>query len=141
MKEFSGCHLTTYARKSCIFIMRSYTLSLMIDFSFFDRVDICKVRTNWNEIRMLGLLPPHAKQNYVYMSMMDISETTEVVVTLFQQGCRLVKTWLNCQRVYWGFGTFRFLIVALIVLGSFHSNLIEIEKVSAERCTCGWHFS
>ncbi|XP_030753307.1 calpain-D-like isoform X2 [Sitophilus oryzae] len=55
---------------------------------YFDCIDICKVRNGWNEIRLNGILPPLASQQYLSSILLTILEPTEVEFTLFQKGQR-----------------------------------------------------
>lgn len=55
---------------------------------YFDCIDICKVRTGWNEVRLNGILPPLASQDHLSCILLTILEPTEVDFTLFQKGQR-----------------------------------------------------
>ncbi|XP_055597140.1 calpain-D isoform X2 [Uranotaenia lowii] len=52
---------------------------------YFDCIDICKVRTGWNEIRLLGTLKPLCALSCVLLTVL---EPTETEFTLFQEGQR-----------------------------------------------------
>ncbi|KAG5890796.1 hypothetical protein JTB14_007190 [Gonioctena quinquepunctata] len=55
---------------------------------YFDCIDICKARNEWNEVRLTGILPPLASQQYLSCILLTILEPTEVDFTLFQEGQR-----------------------------------------------------
>ncbi|CAG9859279.1 unnamed protein product [Phyllotreta striolata] len=55
---------------------------------YFDCIDICKVRSGWNEIRLTGILPPLASQQHLSCIFLTILEPTEIDFTLFQEGQR-----------------------------------------------------
>ncbi|XP_062536367.1 calpain-D isoform X2 [Armigeres subalbatus] len=52
---------------------------------YFDCIDICKVRSNWNEVRLLGTLQPLCALSCVLLTVL---EPTEAEFTLFQEGQR-----------------------------------------------------
>lgn len=52
---------------------------------YFDCIDICKVRTGWNEVRLLGTLQPLCAISCVLLTVL---EPTEAEFTLFQEGQR-----------------------------------------------------
>lgn len=59
-----------------------------MDFPFhryFDCIDICKVRSGWNEVRLQGTLQPLCSLSCVLLSVL---EPTEAEFTLFQEGQR-----------------------------------------------------
>lgn len=51
---------------------------------YFDCIDICKARSNWNEIRLSGILPPLSSQQHLSCILLTVLEPTEVDFTLFQ---------------------------------------------------------
>lgn len=51
---------------------------------YFDCIDICKARHGWNEVRLIGILPPLASQQHLSCIYLTILEPTEVDFTLFQ---------------------------------------------------------
>lgn len=56
---------------------------------YFDCIDICKVRNNWHEIRLKGVLPPNAYDiDNIPVIQMTVTEPTEVEFNLFQEGVR-----------------------------------------------------
>ncbi|XP_060530957.1 calpain-D-like [Cylas formicarius] len=55
---------------------------------YFDCIDICKVRSGWNEVRLNGILPPVASQKHLSCILLTVLEPTEVDFTLFQKGQR-----------------------------------------------------
>lgn len=58
---------------------------------YFDKVDICKVRSGWSELRLSGRLPPFASPNHLSCVLLTVLESTEVDLTLFQQAERVLK--------------------------------------------------
>lgn len=54
-------------------------------FRYFDCIDICKVRSGWEEIRLLGTLQPLCSLSCVLLTVL---EPTEAEFTLFQEGQR-----------------------------------------------------
>ncbi|XP_067142757.1 calpain-15-like isoform X2 [Centruroides vittatus] len=55
---------------------------------YFDCVDICKLQPGWNEVRMQGVLPPHADKDSFAVTVLTVVEPTEVEFSLFQEGQR-----------------------------------------------------
>ncbi|XP_050307838.1 calpain-D-like [Anthonomus grandis grandis] len=55
---------------------------------YFDCIDICKVRSGWNEVRLNGILPPLASPQHLSCILLTILEPTECDFTLFQKGQR-----------------------------------------------------
>lgn len=55
---------------------------------YFDCIDICKVRTGWNEVRLQGTLPPLASTPHLSCVLLTVLEPTEAEFTLFQEGQR-----------------------------------------------------
>lgn len=56
---------------------------------YFDSIDVCKIRSGWNEIRLEGLLPTKSTdiENIPFV-ILTINETTEVDLSLFQSSRR-----------------------------------------------------
>jgi calpain-15 len=69
---------------------------------YFDAIDICKVRSQWSEIRLTGIFPPFESSNHLSCVLLTVLETNEVELTLFQQGDRMLKdcTLNLCLAVY-----------------------------------------
>lgn len=55
---------------------------------YYDSIDICKVRSDWNEIRLEGVLPPYCDRENNALIALTILEPTEVELTLFQENHR-----------------------------------------------------
>ncbi|CAG0891864.1 unnamed protein product [Darwinula stevensoni] len=55
---------------------------------YFDCIDICKVHNGWIEARLEGLLPPCASNTHSSVIILTVLESTEVELTLFQEGLR-----------------------------------------------------
>ncbi|KAM7349502.1 calpain 15 small optic lobes isoform 2-T2 [Cochliomyia hominivorax] len=53
--------------------------------NYFDCIDICKVRSGWNEVRLKGTLQPLCSMSCVLLTVL---EPTEAEFTLFQEGQR-----------------------------------------------------
>jgi len=53
--------------------------------NYFDCIDICKVRSGWNEVRLQGTLQPLCSISCVLLTVL---EPTEAEFTLFQEGQR-----------------------------------------------------
>ncbi|KAK7066013.1 Calpain-15 [Halocaridina rubra] len=58
---------------------------------YFDSIDICKIYENWSEVRVPGFLPPLADQNLLAPTLINVSEPTEVEMTLLQESHRTSK--------------------------------------------------
>lgn len=58
---------------------------MWIFFRYFDCIDICKVRSGWNEVRLQGTLQPLCTLSCVLLTVL---EPTEAEFTLFQEGQR-----------------------------------------------------
>ncbi|KAF0313377.1 Calpain-D [Amphibalanus amphitrite] len=56
--------------------------------TYFDCIDICKVRRDWHEVRLTGLLPPLSSPRHLGAYLLTVTEPTELELTLFQQGQR-----------------------------------------------------
>ena len=56
-------------------------------FSYFDSVDVCKIRPDDHESRMRGVFPSNAKDSMKIMKL-TVFSTTEVELGLFQEGLR-----------------------------------------------------
>lgn len=59
----------------------SYTDTL----NFFDSIDVCKVRKDWTEIRIEGVLPPYGHKDHLAIIVLTVCEPTEVEFSLFQE--------------------------------------------------------
>lgn len=55
---------------------------------YFDCIDICKVRREWNEVRVSGVLPPLSSKEHQSCTLLTVLEPTEVEFSLFQEGQR-----------------------------------------------------
>jgi len=55
---------------------------------YFDSIDICKVRTGWQEVRFGGSLPPFSCKDAQGPTLLTILQPTEVEFSLFQEGQR-----------------------------------------------------
>lgn len=56
---------------------------------YFDCIDICKVRSDWNEIRLEGVIPPNANDiENLAIIVLTVVEATEIEFSLFQEGQR-----------------------------------------------------
>lgn len=56
---------------------------------YFDCIDVCKIRSGWNEIRLEGLLPTKSTDtDNIPFVILTINETTEVDLSLFQSSRR-----------------------------------------------------
>ncbi|KAK7066393.1 Calpain-15 [Halocaridina rubra] len=55
---------------------------------YFDCIDICKVHSNWSEVRVTGSLPSMADQQALTPTFITVLEPTEVEFSLFQEGHR-----------------------------------------------------
>ncbi|XP_066999894.2 calpain-D [Anabrus simplex] len=55
---------------------------------YFDCIDICKVRSGWNEVRLRGTLPPMSSLDHLSCVLLTVLEPTEAEFTLFQEGQR-----------------------------------------------------
>lgn len=52
---------------------------------YFDSVDICKVHSDWTEIRIEGVLPPYGDKDHLAFILVTVCEPTEIELTLFQE--------------------------------------------------------
>lgn len=57
-------------------------------YRYFDCVDVCRVRTSWNEVRVEGVLQPFACKDNLPVRRIKVDSTTEIEFTLFQEGQR-----------------------------------------------------
>ncbi|XP_035213124.1 calpain-D-like [Stegodyphus dumicola] len=55
---------------------------------YFDCIDICKVKPDWNEVRLQGVLPPHTDKECLAVTALTVLDATEVEFSLFQEGQR-----------------------------------------------------
>ncbi|XP_069976804.1 calpain-D-like [Penaeus vannamei] len=62
---------------------------------YFDCIDICKVHSNWSEVRVTGTLPSIADRRALTPTLITVLEPTEVEFSLFQEGHRNSE---NSQR-------------------------------------------
>ncbi|KAJ8298501.1 hypothetical protein KUTeg_025032 [Tegillarca granosa] len=60
---------------------------------YFDSVDICKARKNWQELRLKGTFPPHAAQRWKFYKLGIISDT-QVDIGLFQKSMRYALNYM-----------------------------------------------
>jgi len=60
---------------------------LLVYFRYFDSVDICKVRSDWRESRIRGVLP-HNAMTIPHIAKITVFYTTEVEIGVFQKGFR-----------------------------------------------------
>lgn len=68
-----------------------------IPYRFFDCIDICKVRPDWNEVRLQGVLPPQTDKDSQAVTLLTVLEGTEVEFGLFQEGQRSSERSRRCQ--------------------------------------------
>lgn len=64
--------------------------SLFLKCRYFDCIDICKIRDNWEETRLIGTLMPLKSISCVLLTVL---EPTEAEFTLFQEGQRSVESY------------------------------------------------
>lgn len=55
---------------------------------YFDCIDICKVKSDWNEVRLQGVLPPHTDKECLAVTALTVLDATEVEFSLYQEGQR-----------------------------------------------------
>lgn len=53
--------------------------------TYFDSIDVCKVRSDWTEIRVEGVLPSFADKDSLAMIVLTVCEPTELDLSLFQE--------------------------------------------------------
>uniref|UniRef100_T1L551 Calpain catalytic domain-containing protein n=2 Tax=Tetranychus urticae TaxID=32264 RepID=T1L551_TETUR len=58
---------------------------------YFDSIDVCKVRKDWNEIRIEGVLPPFVDKENLDLIIITVFEATEIEFSLFQENQRNTK--------------------------------------------------
>jgi len=64
---------------------------------YFDSIDICKIRSGWNEIRLEGLFPTKSTDiDNISFLILTVNETTEIDLSLFQSSRR--DTLYNSDR-------------------------------------------
>lgn len=68
----------------CVSEDGTFWISFSDVLKYFDCIDICKARHNWNEVRLTGILPPLSSQQHLSCIYLTILEPTEVDFTLFQ---------------------------------------------------------
>jgi len=56
--------------------------------TYFDCIDICKVREGWSEVRLSGVLPPLSSKAHQTATLLTVLQPTEVEFSLFQEGQR-----------------------------------------------------
>lgn len=61
---------------------------LVLPFRFFDSIDICKYRSDWMESRLHGVLPSNCEGQSLFVTHVEVFETAEVELCLFQGGAR-----------------------------------------------------
>ena len=71
------------------------TTSLLLVFRYFDCVDVCKIRDDWTEARVAGVLPPFAGGPSEVVSLAVFSPT-ELDLCVYQKTSRLVYVYLTC---------------------------------------------
>lgn len=59
-------------------------------YRYFDCVDVCKVRPDWNETRVQGIFPSNAQEPLKIVKL-TVFKTTEIELGLFQEGVRSVR--------------------------------------------------
>lgn len=64
-----------------------FWISLTDMLKYFDRIDVCKIRDNWRELRLQGEFPCNAKDPVV-VSEITVFTPTEMELCLFQEGTR-----------------------------------------------------
>lgn len=64
---------------------------------YFDCIDICKVRSGWNEVRLRGTLPPLSSIDHLSCVLLTVLDPTEAEFTLFQEGQRNSEKWQRSQ--------------------------------------------
>ena len=55
---------------------------------YFDSIDVCKIRPDWNAIRLEGVLPPFGDKDHLAIIVLTVCEPTEVEFSLFQENQR-----------------------------------------------------
>lgn len=60
----------------------------VLHFRFFDSIDICKYRSDWMESRLHGVLPSNCEGQSLFVTHVEVFETAEVELCLFQGGTR-----------------------------------------------------
>lgn len=62
---------------------------------YFDSIDVCKIRPDWNAIRLEGVLPPFGDKDHLAIIVLTVCEPTEVEFSLFQENQRNEE---KCRR-------------------------------------------
>lgn len=65
--------------------------------NYFDSIDVCKVRSDWTEIRLEGVLPPFGDKDHLAVIVLTVCEPTEVEFSLFQENQRNAEKSQRCQ--------------------------------------------
>ncbi|KAI1286999.1 Calpain-D [Halotydeus destructor] len=65
-----------------------FWMSFMDMLNYFDSIDVCKVRPDWTEIRLEGVLPPFGDKDHLAVIVLTVAEPTEVEFSLFQESQR-----------------------------------------------------
>ncbi|KAL0830091.1 hypothetical protein ABMA28_003548 [Loxostege sticticalis] len=65
-----------------------FAVVVKLAITYFDCIDICKVRVGWHEVRLAGILPPMSSTRHLTCLLLTATQPTEVDFTLFQEGQR-----------------------------------------------------
>ena len=84
----TGHIASCYICFSFIHYKKGFMFIHIIWFRYFDCIDICKVRSGWNEVRLRGTLPPLSSLDHLSCVLLTVLEPTEAEFTLFQEGQR-----------------------------------------------------